>query len=175
MRLPKQFPGVTFSFVPADIVTQILNFGLPAPIDIQVVGRDLDGNRALRGRARHQAREGAGDRGPAHPAGRSTSRRLHLDVDRTRAGQVGLTERDVANNLLISLSGSSQTAPTFWLNPTTGVSYSVATQTPQYSMDSLQELGNIPVDRNGAAASRRCSKGSPPSPAATSMQRRVAL
>ena len=148
MSLPKRFPGVTFSFVPADIVTQILNFGLPAPIDIQVVGRDIQANRAFAGRlvSRLARVPGIAD---LRVQQEFNQPRLHLDVDRTRAAQLGLTQRDVATNLLISLSGSSQTTPTWWLNPTTGVSYAVATQTPQYRVASLQDLGNIPM--TGAA------------------------
>jgi multidrug efflux pump subunit AcrB len=144
VRLPKAFPGTLFSFVPSDIVTQILNFGLPAPIDVQVVGRDLQGNRrfanALVGQMLHVP--GITDL-RVHQTFNQPG--LHLDVDRTRAEELGITQRDVATNLLISLSGSSQTAPSFWLNPSTGVSYPVATQMPQYRIDSLQSLGNIPV------------------------------
>src|SRR5476651_1556671 len=144
MSLPKRFPGVTFSFVPADIVTQILNFGLPAPIDIQVVGRDMAGNRRFAGKlvTRLAQVPGIAD---LRVQQEFNQPRLHLEVDRTRAAQVGLTQRDVATNLLISLSGSSQTTPTWWLNPNTGVSYAVATQTPQYRVASLQDLGNIPM------------------------------
>jgi multidrug efflux pump subunit AcrB len=144
MQLPARFPGVTFSFVPADIVTQILNFGLPAPIDIQVMGRDVQGNRKV-----------AADllRSLVRVPGMADLRiqqefnqpSIHLNVDRTRAAQMGVTQRDVASNLLISLSGSAQTTPTFWLNPVNGVSYNVATQTPQYRVNSIEELGNIPV------------------------------
>jgi CzcA family heavy metal efflux pump len=158
MTLPRRFPGVTFSFVPADIVTQILNFGLPAPIDIQIVGRDLNGNRLF---ASSLVRRLAQVPGIAdlrvHQA--FNQPQIHVDVDRTRAADVGVTERDVANNLLISLSGSGQTAPTFWLNPTTGVSYSIATQTPQYRMDSLQDLGNIPVTGAGPGARPQVLEG----------------
>ena len=144
MRLPREFPGVTFNFLPADIVSQILNFGLPAPIDIQVVGYNLQANREFADKLLDRIK---------YVAGVSDLRiqqafdlpKLHIDVDRTRAQQVGFTQRDVANNLLISLSGSFQTSPTFWLNPRTGVSYSIATQTPQYRIDSLQSLENIPL------------------------------
>jgi multidrug efflux pump subunit AcrB len=146
--LPKRFPGVTFSFVPADIVTQILNFGLPAPIDIQVVGRNIAANRVFAGRLVSKLAQVAGI-ADLRVQQEFNQPRLHLDVDRTRAAQLGLTQRDVATNLLISLSGSSQTTPTWWLNPSTGVSYAVATQTPQYDMASLQDLGNIPM--TGAA------------------------
>ncbi|MCU1383812.1 MAG: efflux transporter permease subunit [Acidobacteria bacterium] len=148
LSLPKRFPGVTFSFVPADIVTQILNFGLPAPIDIQIVGRNIQANRVFAGRlvAKLAQVPGIAD---LRVQQEFNQPRLHLEVDRTRAAQLGLTQRDVATNLLISLSGSSQTTPTWWLNPNTGVSYAVATQTPQYDMASLQDLGNIPM--TGAA------------------------
>ncbi|HMB81216.1 MAG TPA: efflux RND transporter permease subunit, partial [Vicinamibacterales bacterium] len=144
MSLPKRFPGVTFSFVPADIVTQILNFGLPAPIDIQIVGRNIAANRVFAGKLVTQLAQVPGI-ADLRVQQEFNQPRLHLEVDRTRAAQVGLTQRDVATNLLISLSGSSQTTPTWWLNPNTGVSYAVATQTPQYRVASLQDLGNIPM------------------------------
>jgi multidrug efflux pump subunit AcrB len=148
LSLPKRFPGVTFSFVPADIVTQILNFGLPAPIDIQIVGRNMAANRIFAGKLVTKLAQvpGIADLRVQQDFNQP---RLHLDIDRTRAAQIGLTQRDVATNLLISLSGSSQTTPTWWLNPNTGVSYAVATQTPQYRVASLQDLGNIPM--TGAA------------------------
>jgi multidrug efflux pump subunit AcrB len=151
LRLAGEFPGVLFSFIPADIVTQILNFGLPAPIDVQVVGRDLEANRQFASKLATRLAQVPGMVDlRVHQAFNQPL--LHLDVDRTRAVQTGFTQRDVANNLLISLSGSSQTTPTFWLNPTTGVSYAVATQTPQYRVDSLEGIGNIPV--TGAAGSQ---------------------
>jgi multidrug efflux pump subunit AcrB len=148
--LNSRFPGVLFSFIPADIVTQILNFGLPAPIDVQVVGRDVDGNRAF---ASALALKLAAIPGMVdlHVHQAFNQPLLHLDVDRTQAAQAGMTQRDVANNLLISLSGSGQTAPTFWLNPVTGVTYNVATQMPQYQVNSLQEIGNIPVTGGGTS------------------------
>jgi multidrug efflux pump subunit AcrB len=150
MALPSRFPGVLFSFVPADIVTQILNFGLPAPIDIQVVGRDLPANRTFASRlvTRLAQVPGIAD---LRVHQEFNQPRLHLDVDRTRAAQLGLTQRDVATSLLISLSGSSQTTPTWWLNQNTGVSYAIATQTPQYRVASLQDLGNIPLSTTGTA------------------------
>jgi multidrug efflux pump subunit AcrB len=153
LTLRDRFPGVTFSFAPADIVTQILNFGLPAPIDIQVVGRNIAANRQFAGRlvTRLAQVPGIAD---LRVHQEFNQPRLHLDVDRTRAAQIGLTQRDVANNLLISLSGSSQTTPTWWLNPTTGVSYAIATQTPQYRVASLQDLGNIPVTTAGVGRSQ---------------------
>jgi CzcA family heavy metal efflux pump len=152
LKLPEEFPGVTFSFLPADIVSQILNFGLPAPIDIQVVGYDLDGNRAFADKLleRVQQVRGTVDLHIQQPFDQPY---LHVDVDRTKAQQVGFTERDIANNLLVSLSGSFQTTPEFWLNPKTGVSYSIATQTPQYRIDSLQSLENIPVTGPSGARS----------------------
>lgn len=144
LRLPEEFPGVTFSFLPADIVSQILNFGLPAPIDVQVVGYNLQANRAFADNLLQQIRRipGTADLRIQQPFDQPY---LHIDVDRTKAQQVGFTQRDIAQNLLISLSGSFQTSPTFWLNPKNGVSYSIATQTPQYQIDSLQGLENIPV------------------------------
>ena len=144
LNLKEKFPGVTFYFLPADMVSQILNFGLPAPIDIQVVGRNLEANRVFASNllARLRNVPGIADLRIQQPFNQP---RLHLDVDRTKTQQVGYTQRDVANELLISLSGSFQTSPTFWLDPKTGVSYSIATQTPQYRIKSLQDLENIPV------------------------------
>jgi multidrug efflux pump subunit AcrB len=144
LKLTREFPGVTFAFLPADIVSQILNFGLPAPIDVQVVGYDLEKNRAYASDLMEKLRyiPGIADLRIQQPFDEP---KLHIDVDRTKAGQVGFTQRDVANNLLISLSGSFQTSPTFWLNPKNGVSYAIATQTPQYRLDSLQGLENIPI------------------------------
>jgi multidrug efflux pump subunit AcrB len=151
LRLANEFPGVLFSFIPADIVTQILNFGLPAPIDVQVMGRNLEANRQFASKLATRLAQVPGMVDlRVHQAFNQPL--LHLDVDRTRAVQTGFTQRDVANNLLISLSGSSQTTPTFWLNPATGVSYSVATQTPQYRVDSLEGIGGIPI--TGAAGSQ---------------------
>ncbi|MGA9965987.1 MAG: efflux RND transporter permease subunit [Terriglobales bacterium] len=144
LRLPEEFPGVTFSFLPADIVSQILNFGLPAPIDIQIVGYGVDANRAFADKLLERVRRvpGTVDLRIQQP---SDQPYLHVNVDRTKAQQVGYTQRDVATNLLVSLSGSFQTTPEFWVDPKTGVSYSIATQTPQYRIDSLQDLENIPV------------------------------
>ena len=144
LRLPEEFPGVTFAFLPADIVSQILNFGLPAPIDIQVVGYNVNANRAFADKLLERVQQipGTVDLRIQQPFDQPY---LHVDVDRTKAQQVGFTQRDVANNLLVSLSGSFQTTPEFWVDPKTGVSYSIATQTPQYRVDSLQDLANIPV------------------------------
>ncbi len=149
-KLPDEFPGVSFAFLPADIVSQILNFGLPSPIDVQVVGYDLQKNRQFTDKLfqRLVSVNGIAD---LRIQQRFDLPYLHINVDRTLAGQVGFTQRDVANNLLISLSGSFQTSPTFWLNPKNGVSYSIATQTPQYRVDSLQDLENIPVTGTSGA------------------------
>ena len=143
-KLPEQFPGVAFSFLPADIVSQILNFGLPAPIDIQVIGRKIDENRefALKLLERLKSVAGIADLRVQQPFDQP---RLDITVDRTKAQQAGLSQRDVASNLLIALSGSFQTSPNFWLNPKNGVSYQIITQMPQYHIDSLQALGNIPL------------------------------
>jgi CzcA family heavy metal efflux pump len=144
IKLANEFPGVTFAFLPADIVSQILNFGLPAPIDVQVVGYNLEDNRRFADTLLQKIRyvPGTVDLRIQQPFDQP---KLHINVDRTKAGQIGFTERDIATNLLISLSGSFQTSPTFWLNPKNGVSYAIATQTPQYRIDSLQGLQNIPV------------------------------
>jgi CzcA family heavy metal efflux pump len=144
LKLPQEFPGITFSFLPADIVSQILNFGLPAPIDVQIVGFNVSANRIFADNLlqRMEKIPGTVDLHIQQPFDQPY---LHVNVDRTKAQQVGFTQRDVANNLLISLSGSFQTTPEFWVDPRTGVSYSIATQTPQYRVDSMQDLENIPV------------------------------
>jgi multidrug efflux pump subunit AcrB len=144
IELNRRFPGVQFTFIPADIVSQILSFGLPAPIDVQIVGRNFEANRRFAGALAQKMLRVPGIVDlRVHQVSNEPS--LEVDVDRTRAAQIGLTERDVSNNLLVSLSGSSQTSPTFWLNPATGVSYFITTQTPQYHMDTLQDLQTIPV------------------------------
>jgi multidrug efflux pump subunit AcrB len=144
LRLADQFPGMTFSFLPADIVSQILNFGLPAPIDIQVAGNDLEGDRRYADNVLQMLRgvPGTADLRIQQPFDQPE---LYIDVDRTKANEIGFTQHDVAQNLLVSLSGSFQTSPTFWLDPKNHVSYSIATQTPQYRVQSLQDLENIPV------------------------------
>uniref|UniRef100_UPI0035CBB01A efflux RND transporter permease subunit n=1 Tax=uncultured Sphingomonas sp. TaxID=158754 RepID=UPI0035CBB01A len=146
--LPKAFPGTQFSFLPADITTQILNFGAPAPIDIQVTGKDGAVNAAfaqkiLRGVSRIP--------GVADPRIQQSSRYPQLDVtvDRSRIGQYGLTERDVTNSVGSSLAGTSQTAPVFYLNPENGVSYAVVAQTPEFRVGSVSDLSNIPVTGAG--------------------------
>lgn len=143
-ELPQRFPGVQFFFQPADIVTQILNFGTPAPIDIEITGNNQQGNyviaEKLAGEIRHIP--GAAD---VHVQQAFDTPTLHMDVDRTRAQSVGLQARDVAQNVLVSLSSSFQTAPAFWLDPKNGVAYSVAVQSPQYRVDTYQALQNTPV------------------------------
>jgi CzcA family heavy metal efflux pump len=143
-RLVREFPGVTFYFLPADIVSQILNFGLPAPIDIQIIGQNVEGNREYANKLFNQVRyvPGTTDLRIQQPF---NAPKLQVDIDRTKSQGAGYTARDVASNLLIALSGSFQTSPTFWLNPNNGVSYNIAAQTPQYLTDSLQGLGNIPI------------------------------
>jgi multidrug efflux pump subunit AcrB len=142
--LPKEFPGVQFFFQPADIVTQILNFGTPAPIDIQIVGQDQVGNYAAGLKLENEIRHipGAVD---VHVQQAFDSPTLFLDINRTRAQFVGMQAVDVAQNVLISLSSSFQTAPNFWLDPKNGVSYNVAVQTPQYRIDNYQALQNTPI------------------------------
>jgi len=151
LKLADQFPGVTFSFLASDITSQILNFGLPAPIDIQVTGQNQTGNRVVAHKllSRLRAVPGAVDVRIQQPIDQP---QLHIAVDRTKANQVGLTQREIASSVLISLSGSFQTSPTFWLNPQNGVSYPVATQAPQYRLTDLGSLENIPL--TGAASSR---------------------
>jgi multidrug efflux pump subunit AcrB len=150
IELTKKFPGVTFYFLPADIVSQILNFGLPAPIDVQIVGRNITANRDFADQLLNKLKfvPGIADLRIQQVFDQP---KLHFDVDRTKAEQAGFTQRDVANNLLISLSGSFQTSPTFWLDPKTGVSYNIATQSPQYDIDTLQKLNNIPITNGGAS------------------------
>src|SRR5580698_7182653 len=143
--LPQRFPGVEFFFQPADIVSQILNFGLPAPIDVQVVGTDMGSSYLIAQQIANKMRHipGAAD---VHVQQLLSLPTLHMDIERTRVTQVGLTARDVAQSALVSLSGSFQTSPNFWLNPKNGVSYPIAIQTPQYHMTSLQDLMTIPVN-----------------------------
>jgi multidrug efflux pump subunit AcrB len=152
MSLAKEFPGVIFAFLPSDIVTQILNFGLPAPIDIQVVGNDLAGNRLWADQLLQKVRyvPGTTDLRIQQPFDNPF---IHLRVERTKAQELGFSAHDVAQNLLVSLSGSFQTAPTYWLDPKTRVSYPIATQTPQYRTSSLPDLVNTPVTGTNPAAS----------------------
>ena len=146
--LPREFPTATFSFLPADIVSQILNFGSPAPIDIQVMGRNNADDLAYAQKILREVRKipGLADVRIQQSA---QLPELRFAADRTRIGQLDLTERDVTNSLATALAGSSQTAPAFWLNPQNGVSYTVVAQTPEYLVDSLGKLESLPV--GGAA------------------------
>ena len=148
-QLPSQFPGTTFAFLPADIVTQILNFGLPAPIDVQIIGSKIEANRAYADKvlAKIARIPGIADARIQQAFNAPT---LDVDVDRTRAELVGVSERDVAENLQNALAGSIQTAPTFWLNPKNGVSYPIVAQTPQYWVRSLSNLENIPASQRSS-------------------------
>jgi multidrug efflux pump subunit AcrB len=150
-QLPRSFPGMTFAFLPADIVSQILNFGAPAPIDLQVRGADVNANFAYANKVLSRIRRipGIAD---ARIQQSPNSPTLNIDVDRTRAQYVGLTERDVTNSLVVNLAGSAQVAPTYYLNPDNGVSYSIVMQTPQYQIDSLGALETLPITSGGAGA-----------------------
>ena len=142
--LPQKFPGTTFSFLPADIVSQILNFGLPAPIDVQVIGNNQKANYAYATDLLKRIRTVSGiadlriQQVFNYP-------QINVDVDRTLAGEVGLTQRDTANSLLVTLSGSGQVQPNFWLNTQNGVSYPIVAQMPQYRIDTISDLVNLPV------------------------------
>jgi len=169
--LPQKFPGTTFSFLPADIVSQILNFGLPAPIDVQVIGNNQKANYAYATDLLKRIRQVSGiadlriQQVFNYP-------QVNVEVDRTLASEVGLTQRDVANSLLVTLSGSSQVHPNFWLNPENGVSYPIVAQMPQYRVSSISDLGNIPITSRKATSQQylgglaRISQG--PSPGVVS-------
>jgi CzcA family heavy metal efflux pump len=143
-ELPRKYPGVQFFFQPADIVTQILNFGTPAPIDVAITGANQQGNFEVAQKLAAQMKHipGAVD---VHVQQAYDSPTLFMNIDRTRVQSVGLQARDVAQNVLVSLSSSFQTAPTFWLDPRNGINYNIAVQTPQYRVDSYQALQNTPV------------------------------
>ena len=159
--LPQEFPGVTFYFLPADMVTQIINFGLPAPIDVQIDGADVAGNRRVAEQMLNELRRVPGlvDLRIQQPFDYP---KLDVAIDRTKAGQGGFTARDIGNSLLVSLSGSFQTTPTFFLNWQNGVSYNLATQTPQYRIQSLYDLENIPITAAGAPAPGATPAGTAP-------------
>jgi len=145
-----EFPGVVFYTLPADMTSQVLNFGLPAPIDIQVEGADLQANRIIANRVLGELRHVPGLT-DLHIHQPFNFPRLHVAIDRTRAAQAGYTVRDVAGSMLNSLSGSQQTTPQYFLNPKNGVNYNLVTQTPQYRIQSLQDIQNIPISATGAA------------------------
>jgi multidrug efflux pump subunit AcrB len=143
-NLPQEFPGNTFYFLPADMITQILNFGLPAPIDVQIEGSDLEGNRQAAYKILSQLRgvPGMTDLRIQQPFDYPL---FDVPLDRTKAAQAGFTPRDVGTSLLNSLSGSFQTTPLFFLNWQNGVNYNLVTQTPQYAIQSIQDIQNIPI------------------------------
>ena len=149
--LPREFPDTVFSFPPADIVSQILNFGAPAPIDLQIRGNNLAANFQYASQLLKAIKRipGVAD---ARIQQSNRSPVFEVNVDRTRAQDLGLTARDVTNSLVINLAGSSQVAPTNWLNPANGVSYPVVMQTPQYQLDSLSALANLPVSGSSGGA-----------------------
>jgi CzcA family heavy metal efflux pump len=148
--LPQKFPGATFSFLPADIVSQILNFGLPAPIDVQVIGNNQKANYAYATDLLKRIRTVPGiadlriQQVFNYP-------QINVEVDRTLASEVGLTQRDTANSLLVTLSGSGQVQPNFWLNTQNGVSYPIVAQMPQYRIDTVSDLVNLPVTSSKTA------------------------
>ena len=149
-QLPQQFPGVTFSFLPADIVSQILNFGAPAPIDLQVVGPNYAANRQFAGTLLGRLRQvpGLADVRVQQAFQQPT---LNVAFNRTLASLVGLNTQNAATSMLQTLAGSSQTNPIYWLNPDNQVSYPVSIQTPQYAMDRMTDLQNLPLASGGAS------------------------
>jgi multidrug efflux pump subunit AcrB len=148
-ELPRRFPGMTFSFLPADIVSQILNFGAPAPIDLQIRGNDLGADYAYANKLLAQVRHVPGivDARIQQSARQPT---INVNMDRTRARYTGVTAADVTNSLVVNLASSSQVAPTYWLNEKNGVTYPIALQTPQYQINSLPALQNLPINATGA-------------------------
>jgi multidrug efflux pump subunit AcrB len=151
-HLRRRFPDITFAFLPADMVSQILNFGMPSPIDVQIAGPNSEANRVFADNllAQMQHVPGAAD---LRIQQEFNQPKLHFEVDRTKAAEGGYTQQDVANNLLISLSGSFQTTPTYWLNPKNGVSYNLVVQTPQYRIQTVNDLKNIPINGSNAQQS----------------------
>lgn len=149
-ELPKEYPGITFFFQPADMVSQVLNLGMPAPIDVQIAGKNKAANYAL---ARKLSAEIARIPGAADVRVQQVmdAPELRFDVDRLKAQQIGLTQRDVSSDLLISLSSSGQTAPNFWTDPVNGVQYAVSVMTPQYKMGTMEELQSTPIGVAGRA------------------------
>jgi multidrug efflux pump subunit AcrB len=148
-QLPRRFPGTSFSFLPADIVSQILNFGAPAPIDLQVRGNDLSADYAYAQKLLAQVRHvtGVADARIQQSAALPT---LDVNLDRTRAQYTGVTAADVTNSMVVNLASSSQVAPVYWLNEKNGVTYPIALQTPQYQIDTLPALQNLPINATGA-------------------------
>jgi multidrug efflux pump subunit AcrB len=149
-QLPRQFPGVSFAFLPADIASQILNFGVPAPIDLQIVGSDVQANKTYANALLAQIKQipGIADARIQQAFQQPT---LNVNLDRSLAGLVGLSQKDAAAAVQTTLAGSSQTSPTYWLDPQTGVSYPVSIQTPPRDLGTMGGLKNIPVTTNGAS------------------------
>jgi len=143
-ELPRMFPGMSFAFLPADIISQILNFGAPAPIDIQVRGGNLAANFEYANKVLGALRHIPGIADARIQQSRAAPG-FNVDVDRSRAQYIGLTERDVTNSLVVNLAGSGQVAPTYWLNPDNGITYPIVMQTPQYQIDSLGALQTLPI------------------------------
>ncbi len=160
LQLAHQFPGVTFYTLPVDMVTQILNLGLSAPIDIQISGPDLYANRTVAEKMLKDVKyiPGIADTRIQQPFDYP---RLFLDVDRTKTQNMGIAQRDVASGLLVALSGSFQTSPSYYLNPQNGVTYNIAIQSPQYDLDTLQQLQNIPITRSGSGGNLATVSGTP--------------
>ena len=158
--LARQYPGVTFYVLPVDIVTQILNFGLSSPIDLQIVGNNLQANHVLANRMLDEVRHipGAVDTRIQQPFNQPN---MTVNVDRTRAESVGLTQKDISQSLLIALSGSFQTSPSFYLDPKNGVSYNIATQAPQNDLNSLEALNSLPVSGATRTAPAAATTGAP--------------
>jgi multidrug efflux pump subunit AcrB len=150
-KLAATYPSATFAFLPADMIGQILNFGLPSPIDVQIVGFDAAHNREFADQLLQTLRgvPGAVD---LHIQQSADYPQFNVDVDRGKAQLVGLTEQAVASNLLVSLSGSVQTAPSFWIDPKSGTQYQVVAQTPQFRLENLNDLGNTPLNGPGGAS-----------------------
>ncbi len=149
-KLPRLFPGTTFAFLPADMVSQILNFGLPAPIDVQVIGENLEADRAYANKIFAKVARITGVADPRIQQAFNVPT-LYVNVNRSLAGTVGLSEKDAAYSVQDTLAGSFQTAPTFWLNPKNGVSYPIVVQMPQYWIDSIGDLNNLPVTGTNAS------------------------
>jgi CzcA family heavy metal efflux pump len=159
-KLARSFPGVTFYTLPVDMVTQVLNFGLPAPIDVQISGPNLPGNRALAERLLKRMKTVAGT-ADLHIHQPFDNPELTVNIDRVKAQLLGFQQQDVAGALLTATNGSFQTSPSYWMNPLTGVSYNIAVQAPQYNLETLQDLQNIPLNAPGAAAKSASMGGRP--------------
>jgi multidrug efflux pump subunit AcrB len=152
-KLAATYPSATFSFLPADMISQILNFGLPSPIDVQISGFNVQGNREFANKLLQKMHSVAGAV-DLHIHQSNDYPQFNVDVDRTKAQLLGQTEQSIANNLLVSLSGSFQTAPSFWVDPKSGTQYSVTTQTPQFRLENLNDMGNTPLGGGTGAASQ---------------------